>query len=63
MNVINLVVGIPFKFGKRHSLGVGAIEEQTVDNAGSQLLDFGHADLEDLVNPVNDMIAGGEDSG
>ena len=59
VNEINFRPGIPFYLVEGDFFGVGCIEELAVDVAGPELLYFGEGEQEDVVEPVDDVEAGG----
>lgn len=52
--------GLPFDFLERHFAWVGSVEEVAVDVAGAELFDVGEVGVQSVVDPVDDVVPGGE---
>ena len=60
MQEIGLQIGLPFDFVEWHFLGVGCVQQLAVDVARTQLLDFCEVSDSEVVDPLHDVMPGGE---
>jgi hypothetical protein len=63
MYEIHFQVGGPFNFAQRDFLRVGCIQQVAVDGSGAQLFDFGERGRQQTVDPMDDLVSGGEVAG